>query len=731
MWTFFLVIQIVGVFLTVLAIHSVIKVSPSKSQVYLLMTLICALIYSLAYTMEFCSTSQSEALAFLKMEYLGCSFVVTFYLAFILEYCGYKFPRPLLYSLLAFGLFTCVLVFTCEYNSLYYTSYSFVNEGTHYILKLEHGLFYYIRTFTIVLSYAAAFYVVIKSMKNEEKDHRGRFYCLLVSEIVPVVPFALLVFGVSKHIDAVSFTMIITCLLLLICMKRYHFLDIVEGTQKMLIRNMVDAVIVADENLRYLESNLAAKQLFPQLSEYKTGSRMDDKLHALFADKNKNARFIKDGKTYFVTNNTVTVNGRKLGYNLLFVDITEQSEMLEEMRRLKEEAEDATRAKTKFLANMSHEIRTPIDAMLGYNVLLSREADNKEKVLEYSANIESAGKSLLSIIKEILDFSKIEAGKMEIVMFEYDVACMLSDLVSMFSVKAFLKNLDFVLDINDRIPSRLYGDEGRIKEIATNLLSNAVKFTQKGSVSLSVKFSEESLVISVSDTGIGIKKEDMDKLFASYRRIQEKRNRDIEGSGLGLCIVMMLINMMNGRLEFSSEYEKGSVFTAYIPQKIINASPIGSLGDACGRIMKDHKVFKASFTVPKAKILVVDDNEMNLNVTAGLLEPYRASVTAAPGGLEAISFLEKGMRYDIIFMDHMMPKPDGIETTELIRNMEGDYFKNVPIIALTANAVSGAKALFLGNGMQDYLTKPVDLTKLEECLKTFLPKEYIIPNDNG
>lgn len=512
---------------------------------------------------------------------------------------------------------------------------------------------------------------------------------------------------------------------------------------------------------------------------------------------------------------------------------------------LLQKAEAANRAKSDFLANMSHEIRTPMNAILGMCELVLNE-DLEEEVRENCNNIHLSGKNLLGIINDLLDFSKIEAGKMEIVEDTYQLSSLLNDVINMAMARMGNKGIEFLVDCDPNIPDKLYGDEIRIRQIMVNLLTNAIKFTKEGGVLFQVRAREENyginLIIKVCDSGIGIKKENLEKIFNSFSQVDTKKNRAIEGTGLGLPISKRLTQMMGGFIHVESEYGGGAEFTVVIPQKVIDNTPIVeikdkektrilvyirfpkfeysfvgdnyrqvihsmgtgfgvyyklcdtfeeakkeleqkeythlfiareeyaenreyfetfvdrmdiavvqnrddripvadgirnvykpfyvlSVGNAINRInvvndLAQRDRSKGRFTAPDAKILVVDDNAMNLKVALGLMKPYRMTVRTVDSGQEAIDLMKK-QKFDIVYMDHMMPGMDGVETVHRIRSSANPYFQKVPIVALTANAINGAREMFLQEGFQDFVAKPIEISALERSLRRFLPREMI------
>ena len=391
----------------------------------------------------------------------------------------------------------------------------------------------------------------------------------------------------------------------------------------------------------------------------------------------------------------------------------------------------ANDAKSQFLANMSHEIRTPINGIIGMNSLILEELDKgkTDNIAEYANNVNSASQMLLSIINDILDISKIESGKMELVPVEYEVFSVFNDCYNMALTRAAEKGLELAMDIDSRIPSVLYGDEVRIRQIINNFLSNAVKYTRAGKVTLRVKESLRKsfmsyLVFEIEDTGIGIREEDIDKLFLNFTRLDEKRNRNIEGTGLGLSLTQKLVDLMGGAIQVESTYGKGSKFTVSISQKIINDEPIGDFQKKYREFVNQKNENEKSVYIPDAKILVVDDVDMNILVVKGLLKRTHALVDSAISGEECIKKIYD-KHYDIIFLDHMMPEMDGIETYSKMKE-KGDH-KNVdtPVIILTANAIVGAKEIYLDKGFTDYLSKPVRYNELIDMLCKYLPKNLI------
>ena len=415
-------------------------------------------------------------------------------------------------------------------------------------------------------------------------------------------------------------------------------------------------------------------------------------------------------------------------------DMTDHIEAVEREQQLESDlkvSEARSEAKSVFLSNMSHEIRTPINAVLGMNEMILRES-REQSTIEYAENVRNAGNTLLGLVNDILDFSKIEAGKMDIIPVDYDLSSVLNDLVTMIQTRADDKGLKLEVKVDPDIPVELHGDEIRIKQVATNILTNAVKYTEKGSVSLNVGYEdlpEEDgkrmigLRFSITDTGIGIKEEDMEKLFTAFDRIEEQRNRTIEGTGLGMNITQRLLSMMGSELKVQSEYGKGSTFSFTVKQGVVSDHRIGNYEESYRRTLAQRKRYKEKFTAPDAHVLVVDDTPMNLSVFRSLLKTTLVQIDTAESGYEGIELANRNL-YDILFIDHMMPKKDGIETLYEIRAGEGPNC-GTKAVCLTANAVSGAREKYISAGFDDYLTKPIVPEKLEQMIMEYLPEEKL------
>ncbi|MCR5640946.1 MAG: response regulator [Lachnospiraceae bacterium] len=408
-----------------------------------------------------------------------------------------------------------------------------------------------------------------------------------------------------------------------------------------------------------------------------------------------------------------------------YVDQVKREQKLQEDLRV---AQKSAETKAAFLSNVSHELRTPINAVLGMDEMILRESSEPE-IIGYAVDIQNASRSLLGLVNDILDSSKLESGKMEIIPVQYDLASSINDLINMVSAKAADKHLKLDVMVNEQMPHLLYGDEIRIKQVILNILTNAVKYTEEGSVTMTFDYEKTSedgmdLLVHVKDTGIGIKEEDIRKLFSRFERIEEERNRNIEGTGLGMSIVKQLLDLMDTHLDVESVYGEGSDFSFRLHQQVVKWDAIGNFTEMYERTKRQNTGYKESFRAPMARLLVVDDTPMNLTVVKGLLKRTQVQIDTAESGFETLDLVKK-IKYDMIFLDHRMPEMDGVETLAKMQEMPENLNRETPVIALTANALSGARETYLEAGFTDFMSKPIDGLKLEHLVEQYLPEELI------
>lgn len=600
--------------------------------------------------------------------------------------------------------------------------------------RMVHNIFL---AFVVVTMIAMAILWVHKEMPKRQVYYVRAAILANIAILFSIIPDTILPMLGKPSFPSSAYGMFLTYMITWFWATRFNAFSITVGNLSQYIYESANtAILIFDEYFRLVLANSYGQEL---LGIKKIENQ---KLMQLFQGTEAESGRIKDGilRDNKGVAELVSVHGAiscSLNFSLArdfhddpycivcFVyDLTKEKNMLEEVVR-------ANEAKSQFLANMSHEIRTPINGILGMDSVLLKECHD-ENLREYAKNIQSAGQSLLSIINDILDISKIESGKMEILTIRYQLFSVLNDCYNLTKIKLQNKPVSFIMQINEKLPSWLYGDEVRIRQIINNFLSNAVKYTKEGNITFELDFEEKTdeqilLVITVRDTGIGIKEEDLGKLFESFTRIEEKRNRNIEGTGLGLNLTKNLVNLMGGEVFAESTYGKGSCFTAKIPQKIADAKPMGDFGKRYQQYLSTSDDDKLSFLAPDAKILVVDDVTMNLKVVEGLLKATKIQIDTAVNGSECLECV-KTTPYQMIFLDHMMPEMDGLETLEHMKNLADNPNAQTPVIMLTANAIVGAKEEYIEAGFTDYLTKPIRETELLEMILKYLPEELVCEN---
>lgn len=509
---------------------------------------------------------------------------------------------------------------------------------------------------------------------------------------------------------------------------RYDTFGISKLTVSDYLFNQIDyGVMVYDYQRTHILHNTNAEVLFgaeveqPFEELVACGGKKEEFAEQLYQGKLEHCKVkcLQGNQILSVTSSMVCDEyGEMQNTIVTLVDITYEEELLERLRV-------SDRAKTDFLTNMSHEIRTPINGIMGMNSLLLRQIDTlpREKIAEYAGNMQRASRTLLAIVNDILDISKIESGKMELLCEGYELASLINDCYTIVASNCKKKNLDLYMEIDENLPSILYGDDVRIRQIVNNFLSNAVKYTKRGHVILKISYSridEENinLRIDVKDSGIGIQKKDMENLFQNFTRLEEHKNRNIEGTGLGLSLTKRLVDMMHGEVQVESQYGEGSTFTAIIPQKVICLDGVGDMK----QIFENYELsVGAMMPVPQfagVHILVVDDMEINRIVAKEMLLQTGAIVDVAGSGEEGLTLM-KEQHYDLIFMDQMMPDMDGIATFEEMKRMNHQN-KTTPVIAMIANAVKGAKEMYLQHGFADYISKPIFEEKMWKILERFL-----------
>lgn len=730
------VVQFFGVIVGFLTIVIVALQKASENQKVLLLACSCAFLSILSYTLEINSTSLDAMVLALKFGYLGKCYVLLFFLMFMAAYCKVSFPKPIFRFFLIFNTAMLAVIITCEKHTLYYRNLHIETDGIFPHLAFEKGICYWM--FMAVMLFLMVWYLVISVIELKKRNGKERKQLLLLSMAGIVPSFMLVVYltGILDVFDPVPIGIVVSCSLLTVNVVKYGLLDTMQLAKEKVIESTKEGLIIVDPNYNLLYVNKVAKLLFPDVDDAK---KRGERLKEIFGGDQREAILVLNGRNYEVRVSEITEDAYQetvKGYLAWIFDMTFINRYTEEMIRLRQEAEKANLAKSSFLAHMSHEIRTPMNAIIGYSDLCLR-SDSQDEIENYVGNIKTSAETLLNLINDVLDLSKIESGKMELVELEYPTEALMSETISVIGQQAQAKGLMFRYMLEERLPSVLYGDKMRVREIAANLLSNAVKYTNEGTILFKIKEikrigKEILLEIIVKDTGIGIKEEDKEKLFRKFEQFDSLKNYSKEGTGLGLAIVKNLAELMDGSVEVESTYGRGSIFRVRVWQKIADSTPVGEFrGTNQDKAVSAKKVGAGQQRVqfPQASVLVVDDNEVNLKVAYGLLKLYGIEAELLESGKACLEAAENE-RYDLVFMDLMMPEMDGVETMHRLRK-EREGYGNIPIIALTANTLVGVKEEMLAEGFDDFLGKPIELLELEKILERFLKERCVFLQEDA
>lgn len=732
MQSIYIFVEYVGIIAILCELFYIIRQKPSKLQRYLIFILIACFINFVGYLFEMEAKSQEEALVAVKMIYFAKPYLVLSSVLFIMEYCRIKIPKWLICILGCIHMFIHMLVQTCENNNLYYSSIDFTYDGVFPHLVMGHSpiyIAYNVLIFIYMLCTIAACRYRYKRVNT--RNERNSVLCLLGISVVSVGGLIIFLSGVTDGYDSTVPAYMISSSLLFISLIRYNLLDALSFAKDVIVDELENGLVVFDTNDKMIYANIQAVTVYPELGTMESPNKQDITvnrrlIHELDEMYSLDERVHRNDNVYKLSRKKLVSHDIEYGTIYSIDNVTQSYQYTINLEKQKAIAEQANKAKSDFLARMSHEIRTPINSVLGMNEMILRESGEKH-IKGYAANIKMSANTLLSLINDILDSSKIESGKLDIIPVKYGLDSMINDIVNMISFKAKEKNLGFKLDIDRTLPIGLFGDDVRIRQVIINLLTNAVKYTNEGYVLLRmngvVNKKTLKLRVEIKDTGIGIKREDLPKLFDSFKRIEEERNRNIEGTGLGMNIVVSLLKLMNSKLDVNSVYGKGSLFSFEIEQEIVDSRPIGEFEKRFAEVSEGQK-YKESFTAPEARLLVVDDNDINRVVFKNLLKQTKVQITDVASGEACIQAVKKE-HYDIIFLDHMMPQMDGVECFNIMKEMEDNKCKDTPIIVLTANAVSGAKEEYLRIGFNDFLSKSIIPDKLEEMIRNNLKPELV------
>ncbi len=576
-------IQIIALCICAGSIWVICKQKSNELSRQMLLVAFAALMCNAGYLLELLSKNSGEVMIALRCEYIGVAFAMTFTLLFISKYCEFPLPIILYRLLLIYDFFVVFSVWSSEWNHLYYTSVSFDTGGFIPHAVLGRGPLYTVTVIIVGIQMCASilisgrFYYI-----TTDKRQKRSSLLIWLSTMMPILAYCVYFSKTFDGFDPIPMSTAFGILLVMVTIFSQKLFNLVTTAHENIIQNMDTAVIIMDTHLGFSEANVQARTLFPILENCKKGTKLSEVegVGHLFSFDIEETDEISIGKRiYSVKHTDIHSDGIMLGKLCILYDITDERTRMQHIRALKEEADRANKAKSEFLALMSHELRTPINAILGMDEMILRESE-KQEIHDYASDIGNAAKGLLSIVNDILDASKIEYGKVTIVPNEYELGTLLRDVYQMQVVKAKDKKLEFLLEVSKELPTKLLGDDNRIRQILLNLLSNAIKYTHDGSVCLLVdgtKIQGDKICLhfKVKDTGIGIKSEDIPRLFEAFERIDLKNNYHIEGTGLGITITQKLLNLMGSNLHVESVYGVGSTFSFDLVQPIIIEDKMG------------------------------------------------------------------------------------------------------------------------------------------------------------
>lgn len=821
------IIQTIGMAIPLVGVGALIRKEQNRTSLFLMLTNIGCLLINGSYMLLLQSKTAAEAMVAMKIEYLGNVFFYLFFAMFLLSYLKIKRGWILLFPWLGLDIANLFCLWNDGLLHYVYQDIQFNrNEKLGFLqAQTELGVLHLTRYALICTALLGTLaYMLYRMFHMKARKERNNMARLIGTQFVIIVSLNITILANISY-DIVPICASLSIIAVILGVIRGELLNAVDTGREWVVEHMQNAFVVVDPEYGYLDANGCAKAMFPRLNVLTRNQVVDPELYDIFQTSDSSIRM--QDRHYEKTIETIRQDEEIIGYGLLLMDVTEQRQLMEQLQAAKQSAEDANQAKSDFMSNMSHEIRTPMNAIVGMTEILLR-TPMPEQEKGYLWNIKNSGNALLAIINDILDFSKIESGKMEIVEEDYEPMSMFHDLSMIFLNRIGGKEIELLYDIDRDLPRKLCGDDLRLRQVIINLMNNAIKFTEEGFVRLSVKTmdtvgDEIRLKFIVEDSGQGIRKEDLPKLFGMFQQVDTKKNRQKEGTGLGLAISKQLIELMGGEIWVESEYGTGSKFIFTLHQKVRSENcaaavhtenaavsgvfenpylteclkrlaevygvafvpPERALDERVDCFFTDEKALLneeersllknrgtvlcllqnpmtkkeletdvyvvnkplyslnfcqvvnreraaaatgeaelLNFKAPTAKVLIVDDNEMNLKVAVGLLEPLQMQIDLADNGKTALAMIQK-KEYDIVFMDHMMPIMDGVEATQTLRSMDGAYYQNVPVIALTANVISEAQETFRQAGMSDFAAKPIKMKEICAILRKWLPASCI------
>ncbi|MCR5652125.1 MAG: response regulator [Lachnospiraceae bacterium] len=705
-----------------------------------IMLLIFVCIANFGYTFLAVSRTIEEALLANKIVYIGCFIPFIMILSYA-AFCKVKLPKPLVWGLVILNLVQLFFINSIGYIGIYYKDAKLGDyKGASYLIKTYgpgHSLYIMLLLLETLMSVAVLVYAFRK--KKNATYHTTMFLGLGV--VVSVLVF-IIERRIGLPIDLLAAAYVIYGIIYLYISYRIQVYTISSGIISVYERRKNYVCLSIDNRFRLMDYNENSMELFPEIKDIRVdtdGYKKDGELYntIIVWIKDMASKGLEEDEKIITINDLIyrttirkRVAGvrRYIGYVVEMIDDTDfqnnliiMERTMADLDRARQSAIQASHAKSDFMANMSHEIRTPINAIVGMDEMIIRET-KEPAIAEYAGYINEAGNQLLSLVNDILDFEKIEAGKLEISNEKYSLGRIIRGVYQMMHTRAANKNIEFVVKADPRLPDSLYGDENRIRQILINLISNGIKYTMSGCVTLSVSGFQSppdkiELHFEVRDTGIGIREEDMEKIFDSFERVDSKRNRNVQGTGLGLAITRAVVEKMSGKISASSTYGKGSTFTVVLPQRVTDKKEMGSWQRT--EVLKEDGVERLTINSPDMRVLAVDDMPLNLIVIEKFLAMSKLKLDTATNANDAIKLISEN-DYDVVLMDHFMPDKDGVEALQEIRAKGGKY-ETLPVIAITANAIAGSREEYLSLGFQDYISKPVDYNALIDILLRYSP----------
>ncbi len=721
-----LMLQIIAAIFGLATIMILCRQPASFYQKITTITAVCSFLGVVGYMCEILATDLGEALLAVRFGYIGKSYAMVLFLIFIARYCDFNMPRWIINLLLAYSTLNLLVVFSCPYHKLYYSSIEYIDNGLFSNLVLGRGPLYYFFMVITLLVMLLFMTICVSTLFKRKGEERRRLILLTLSGIFPALGLILNLFPFMQGFDPTPLGIFIATSLVIFNILRYGLLDTMQLASENAMDSTTGGIIVVSKSLNFVYANSTAYDIFPELRDDMQAKKLIPTLFGKAGDNNLDSQIINRNNIIYELNYSVLKeNSQKSsgpynnGYMAWVFDKTKDYNYTQELERLRRKAEESNRSKSIFLAKMSHEIRTPMNGIMGF-ADLALENNLDRETSEYVHYIKDSANSLLGIINDVLDISKIESGKMDIIDVEYNPVKFFDEIVNQFKTSAIEKGLEFNSYIPDDLPRILVGDSIRLREIIVNLLGNAIKYTKQGKVELIVDIfsrEEERIVfeIKIRDTGIGIKKEKLATVFDIFEQSDSVGNYHVEGTGLGLSIAKELSLLMGGEIAVDSDYGVGSQFTIKIPQKYVNSK------NAIDEM--DYEDGKFALVTRDIRALLVDDNIINLKVEKGILERYGMKIDLCESGKECLIRTEKN-RYDVIFMDHMMPDMDGVETMRAIRAGKSENV-NAPILLVTANALVGVEQEMLNAGFDGFVSKPINIKLLEKELLRVLPAEKL------